>query len=380
MQKFDFRDWDLTPLPTATVKGDHPQVDPSSEDHLVQVGTTTPYFNLPAEVRDQGVILTDLATAADQYADLIEPALMSVVSAEENQLTAYHQAFMNNGIFVYVPQSVEVAVPLETMIYQDATNTNPFVHHVVIVTEANAKLHFVEHLATLGDQKTLASLMVEIIAKENSQVSFASLDELGSNTTEYFKRRAQIGRNAKVEWSIGLMSDGNVVGDVDSELVGTGGMADSKTIAVTTRQQEVGINNRVTHHGQNTEGLINQRGVLLEQSKLIFNGIGEIIHGAHGAEAEQQNRVLMMSPDAHGDANPILLIDENDVIAGHAASVGPVDPEQMYYLVSREIPQAQAERLVIRGFLSPVITAIPSKALRQNMIDILERKLAHGQN
>ena len=88
----------------------------------------------------------------------------------------------------------------------------------------------------------------------------------------------------------------------------------------------------------------------------------------------------MMSPDAHGDANPILLIDENDVIAGHAASVGPVDPEQMYYLVSRGIPQSQAERLVIRGYLSPVITAIPSKLLRQKMIDILERKLAHGQD
>jgi len=161
MQKFDFRDWDLTPLPTATVKGDHPQVDPSSEDHLVQVGTTTPYFNLPAEVRDQGVILTDLATAADQYADLIEPALMSVVSAEENQLTAYHQAFMNNGIFVYVPQSVEVAVPLETMIYQDATNTNLFVHHVLIVTEVNAKLQFVEHLATLGDQKTFLNCKIK---------------------------------------------------------------------------------------------------------------------------------------------------------------------------------------------------------------------------
>ena len=380
MQKFDFRDWDLMPLPDLSATSDLDEATELDKAHLVQVGTTTPYVNLPDDVRQQGVILTDLATAAEQYADLVQPALMTVVSADENQLTAYHQAMMNNGIFVYVPQNVEVDIPLETMIYQDATNPNPLVHHVLIVTEANAKLQFVEHLATLGEEKTMASLMVEIIAKENSQVSFASLDELGINTTEYFKHRAQIGRNAKVEWSIGLMSDGNVVGDVDSELVGTGGMADSKTIAVSTRQQEIGINNRVTHHGQNTEGLINQRGVLLEQSKLVFNGIGEIIHGAHGAEAEQQNRVLMMSPDAHGDANPILLIDENDVIAGHAASVGPVDPEQMYYLVSRGIPQSQAERLVIRGYLSPVITAIPSKLLRQKMIDILERKLAHGQD
>ncbi|MCT7880777.1 MAG: SufD family Fe-S cluster assembly protein, partial [Lactobacillus crispatus] len=101
--------------------------------------------------------------------------------------------------------------------------------------------------------------------------------------------------------------------------------------------------------GPHSTGLINQRGVLLENSQLIFNGIGQIVHGAHGSKADQQNRVLMMSDNAHGDANPLLLIDENDVIAAHAASVGPVDQIQMNYLMSRGIPYDQAQRLVIRG-------------------------------
>jgi ABC-type transport system involved in Fe-S cluster assembly, permease component len=86
----------------------------------------------------------------------------------------------------------------------------------------------------------------------------------------------------------------------------------------------------------------------MDRSKLIFNGIGHIIHGASGANAEQQNRVLMMSSKAHGDANPILLIDENDVMAGHAASVGQVDPKQLYYLMSRGIDEKTAQRMVIR--------------------------------
>ena len=87
----------------------------------------------------------------------------------------------------------------------------------------------------------------------------------------------------------------------------------------------------------------------------------------------------MMSGDAHGDANPILLIDENDVVAGHAASVGPVDPEQMYYLMSRGIDRATAERMVIRGFLGSVLTVIPAKNVRDKLVAILERKLADGQ-
>lgn len=112
---------------------------------------------------------------------------------------------------------------------------------------------------------------------------------------------------------------------------------------------------------------------------MIFNGIGQIVHGAHGSKADQQNRVLMMSDTAQGDANPLLLIDENDVIAAHAASVGPVDPIQMNYLMSRGIPYVQAERMVIHGFLDPVLGAIPKGKVKDRMLAILERKLINGQ-
>ncbi|MEG0475110.1 MAG: SufD family Fe-S cluster assembly protein, partial [Carnobacterium sp.] len=81
------------------------------------------------------------------------------------------------------------------------------------------------------------------------------------------------------------------------------------------------------------------------------------------------------SDKARGDANPILLIDENDVTAGHAASVGRVDPEEMYYLMSRGIPKEEAERLVIRGFLGSVISAIPLKATRDELVETIEGKL-----
>ena len=101
--------------------------------------------------------------------------------------------------------------------------------------------------------------------------------------------------------------------------------------------------------------------------------------GAHGSKADQQNRVLMMSDTAQGDANPLLLIDENDVIAAHAASVGPVDPIQMNYLMSRGIPYAQAERMVIHGFLDPVLGAIPKGKVKDRMLAISERKLINGQ-
>ena len=137
----------------------------------------------------------------------------------------------------------------------------------------------------------------------------------------------------------------------------------------------MGINNTAINEAPHTVSNINQHGVLLNDSQLVFNGIGNIIHGAHGSQAEQKNKILMMSNQAVGKANPILFIHENDVEAGHAASVGPVDPSQLYYLTSRGIPYAQAKRLVIRGFLGSVIGSVTSKATRERMIAVLERKL-----
>src|SRR5699024_8575425 len=110
----------------------------------------------------------------------------------------------------------------------------------------------------------------------------------------------------------------------------------------------------IVQHGLDTDGNISQRGVMKDNSTAIFNVVGKIEDGGTRSNSEQESRILMLSDGARGDANPILLIDEDDVTAGHAASVGRIDPLQMYYLMSRGITEEQAERLIIHGFLAPV--------------------------
>ena len=384
MQRFKYQDWPLIKdQPLKWVSSDQALVPPMKKDdeviRVTQLGQSTVYVQLPAKLVDAGVVVTDIFTAAKDYPELFNKYFMTAIKPDENLLTAYHLAYLNAGLFLYIPKNVEIEKPIEAEIIQDSTLDEPLVSHILVIADRGSKIKFIQHLTTIGDHTNPANMMIELMAQEGSEIDFSSLDELGPQTHTYFKRRADIGRDAHVEWAVGLMNDGDTVGDMDSELLGDGGYANSKMIAVTTRQQEVGVNNRVTNHGKHTTGLINQRGVILEDSELIFNGIGQIIHGAHGAKADQQNRVLIMSDTARGDANPILLIDENDVEAGHAASVGPVDPHQMYYLMSRGIPRAQAERMVIRGFLGAVLSAIPSTDVRQKLVEILERKLSDGQ-
>ena len=360
MQRFSYQDWPLI----------------KKEDFS---WSNQADFSLKEEqklLEKKGIILTDIFTASKKYPELVQSTLGSVIKHNEDKLTAYHYAYLNSGLFLYIPKDTILTEPITISL---SPTQDTYISHLFIVADNNSKVKFLEEIQDKEKKASSASLMVELVARPGSHIEFSSLDELSQDTTLYFNRRAKIEKDAHVEWAIAFMNDCNTLGDLDSELVGEGSFADSKAIAVTTANQKVGINNRVTNRGPHSTGLINQRGVLLENSRLIFNGIGQIVHGAHGSKADQQNRVLMMSDEAHGDANPLLLIDENDVIAAHAASVGPVDKVQMNYLMSRGIPYDQAQRLVIRGFLGAVLDAIPNKDVRRKMIDILERKLIDGQ-
>lgn len=360
MQRFSYQDWPLI----------------KKEDFS---WSNQADFSLKEEqklLEKKGIILTDIFTASKKYPELVQSTFGSVIKHNEDKLAAYHYAYLNSGLFLYIPKDTILTEPITISL---SPTQDTYISHLLIVADNNSKVKFLEEIQDKEKKASSASLMVELIARPGSHIEFSSLDELSQDTTLYFNRRAKIEKDGHVEWAIAFMNDCNTLGDLDSELVGEGSFADSKAIAVTTANQKVGINNRVTNRGPHSTGLINQRGVLLENSRLIFNGIGQIVHGAHGSKADQQNRVLMMSDEAHGDANPLLLIDENDVIAAHAASVGPVDKVQMNYLMSRGIPYDQAQRLVIRGFLGAVLDAIPNKDVRRKMIDILERKLIDGQ-
>ena len=110
-----------------------------------------------------------------------------------------------------------------------------------------------------------------------------------------------------------------------------------------------------------------------------MNDTGRILKDAYGSNSHQSSRALVLSEDQTCEITPILLIDENDVLAGHAASVGQVDPKQLYYLMSRGIDEKTAQRMVIRGFLGDVLVSIPSKVIREQLVQTIERKLENGQ-
>ena len=360
----------LTSVPDFTSLGDNLK--------FIQMGTQTVLEQLPADLAEQGVVFTDFHTALEEIPELVEKPFMSAVKYDEDKLAAYHTAYFNSGAVLYVPDNVEIDQPIEGIFYQDSESDVPFNKHILIIAGKHSKVNYLERLETYGEGAVpaTANITVEVIAQAGAQIKFSAIDRLGQNVTAYISRRGKLDNDAMIDWAIGVMNEGNVVADFDSDLYGKGSHADMKVVALSSGKQVQGIDTRVTNYGCNSIGNILQHGVILEKGTLTFNGIGHIIKGAKGADAQQESRVLMLSDQARSDANPILLIDENDVTAGHAASIGQVDPEDMYYLMSRGLDKATAERLVVRGFLGSVIVEIPVKEVRDEMIENIDIILA----
>lgn len=360
----------LTSVPDFTSLGDNLK--------FIQMGTQTVLEQLPADLAEQGVVFTDFHTALEEIPELVEKHFMSAVKYDEDKLAAYHTAYFNSGAVLYVPDNVEIDQPIEGIFYQDSESDVPFNKHILIIAGKHSKVNYLERLETYGEGAVpaTANITVEVIAQAGAQIKFSAIDRLGQNVTAYISRRGKLDNDAMIDWAIGVMNEGNVVADFDSDLFGKGSHADMKVVALSSGKQVQGIDTRVTNYGCNSIGNILQHGVILEKGTLTFNGIGHIIKGAKGADAQQESRVLMLSDQARSDANPILLIDENDVTAGHAASIGQVDPEDMYYLMSRGLDKATAERLVVRGFLGSVIVEIPVKEVRDEMIENIDIILA----
>ncbi|MCQ6278992.1 Fe-S cluster assembly protein SufD [Bacillus sp. EB600] len=341
----------------------------------IQRNQTPAILSLTDELKNNGVIFTDIFTAAREHGDLVQKYLMTQgVKVDEHRLAALHAALFNGGTFLYIPKNVEVKEPIQAVYVLDDEQTALF-NHVIVVAEDNSSVTYVENYISTVESNSVVNIITEVIAGPNAKVLYGAVDTLAKGITTYVNRRGIAARDARIEWALGLMNEGNTISENTTNLIGDGSFGDTKSVVVGSGEQTQNFTTQVIHHGKRTEGFILQHGVMKESATAIFNGIGKIEHGASKSNAEQESRVLMLSEKARGDANPMLLIDEDDVMAGHAASVGRVDPVQMYYLMSRGISKHEAERLIIHGFLAPVVNQLPIEGVKKQLTEVIERKV-----
>ena len=343
---------------------------------FIQRNHSVAYNTLNEELKNKGVIFTDIFTAMNEHSDLVEKYYMKdAVAVDQNRLTALHAALVNGGIFVYIPKNVQIEEPLQAIFWQENPETALF-NHVLVVAEEGSSLTYVENYISHNDeQETIANIVTEVFAHDNAQVAYGAVDNFAAGTTTYINRRGVAHRDSKINWALGQMNDGNTVSENITYLLGDNATSEAKAVTVGRGKQTQNFTSSIRQYGKATDGYILQRGVMKGSATTIFNAIGKIENGGAKSNSEQESRILMLSEKSRGDANPILLIDEDDVTAGHAASVGRVDPLQMYYLMSRGLKKEEAERLVIHGFLDPVVSQIPIESVKKQLTQVIERKV-----
>ncbi|MDY4022831.1 Fe-S cluster assembly protein SufD [Staphylococcus borealis] len=348
----------------------------NTKNLVVQHNNALAYTQVSQETQDNGVIIEGLSEALINHGELVQKYLMTdAVSVDEHRLTALHTALINGGVFVYVPKNVVVKDPIQYVVLHDDDNAS-FFNHVIIVTEESAEVTYVEnYLSTASGEGNQLNIISEVIAGANSNITYGSVDYLDKGFTGHIIRRGTTAADASINWALGLMNEGSQIIDNTTNLIGDRSTSELKSVVVGTGDQKINLTSKIVQYGKETNGYILKHGVMRENASSVFNGIGYIKHGGTKSIANQESRVLMLSENARGDANPILLIDEDDVEAGHAASVGRVDPEQLYYLMSRGISQKEAERLVIHGFLDPVVRELPIEDVKRQLREVIELKV-----
>ncbi|WEK55289.1 MAG: Fe-S cluster assembly protein SufD [Candidatus Cohnella colombiensis] len=344
---------------------------------IVQHNSSIIYAQLSDELKAKGVLLLSLEEAARTQEKLFREHFMTAYTQDEHKLAALHAALWNGGVFLYVPRDVIIEEPIQALLFADDAEAT-FMPHILVIADNNSRVAFVEQVATSieGSAATLLhNSAVEVFTKAGAVVRYAAVHQLDDSAIDIAYRRAILGNDSRIEWIIGDLHNGNIVSDTKSVLQGNGSTSDSKIISIGTASQKMSLTTQAIHHGLSTESDMITRAVMTDKATAIINGITKIEKGATKSNGQQTERVLMLSPTARGDANPILLIDEDDVKAGHAASVGQVNAEQVYYLMSRGISRREAERLIIHGFLDPVVADIPLEGLREQLHRIIARKL-----
>ncbi|MBE3551482.1 MAG: Fe-S cluster assembly protein SufD [Kyrpidia tusciae] len=340
-------------------------------------GPGRPRIHLQASLDDRGVYVADLSTAAREREEVVRRTLGSLVSPGENRWTALQSACWNAGLFVYVPKGVRVEAPV-LISYRWEDPGNPIFPRVLAVVEEGASLTLVETWSgtELGQEGASTAVVDEYLVEANGELRVATLQDLPREVTGFLTRRGRTARDARLDWAIGEMGEAYLVAEYGTTLEGPGSRSEAKVVAVGTGRQHLDLTLHMVHRGRFTVSDILARGVALDRSDLVFRAVTGIEKGAVGTDGHQAEGLLLLSPKARANAIPMLLIDENDVKADHAASVGKINAEQMYYLMSRGIPEDEAKRLIVRGFLDPVIDRLPLADVKGWMERLVERKMA----
>jgi Fe-S cluster assembly protein SufD len=323
--------------------------------------------SLTKDLAKRGVIFTDMDTAIQKHADLIEPLFMTdIVKPNDGYFAALHGAFWQGGSFLYVPKGVVVPLPIRsgTWINQHRSSFT----HTLIVMEAGSRAVFIdEYASATGEKQSFNNGAVEISVKDEAQLDYVNWQDLGRNVYSFTHERAKVMRDATLHWiAIGLGTK-LTKSFLDAVLAGQGSTALMSGAYFVDGNQHLDFDTEQNHLVPHTKSDLLYKGALKDKARSVWQGNIHVYPGAQRTDAYQASRNLTLSHTARADSIPGLEIEADDVRCTHGAAISQVDREEVFYLMSRGLPLAVAEQMIVTGFFQPVLDRIPMDSVRARL-------------
>lgn len=359
------------PLLARTMDEDH-----EAAGHLVVVDGAVVHTDIRDDLAALGVILMPLQEAVRKHPELVEPHLaVEAVPAEASKFAALNAALWSDGIFVHVPRGVRIDKPIRVTRWISEEGA-AFFSRTLIVAESTSQLSYVDEI--LSDDfaaQTLASAAVEVIARDGAQVQYVSLQRMGRGVFYQSEQSTLAGRDATLD-SLNVTLGASVSRvDLGARLMGSGSSSNMMGLYFGDGKQHFDHNTSQDHQAPSARSDLLYKGALDDRSRAAFRGIIRVRPGAQQTDAYQTNRNLLLSDRARADSLPNLEIEADDVKCSHGSTVGQLDQEHLFYLMSRGLSRERAERLVVLGFLGEVLSRLPLGGVVEKVTRAIEQKL-----
>ena len=350
--------------------------DRAASGHLVDLDGSVSHVDLDEELASKGVLLTSLRRAIEEHPNLLEEFLATeAVPAEAGKFQALNAALWTDGVLLFVPRGVRMKLPVRVSRWISEAGRGVF-SRTLILAEDGSRVSFVDEVLSPDfDEQTLVSSAVEIFARDAAQVQFVSLQRMGRGAFHLSQQRTLADADSTLD-TLNVSLGASVARvDLDAELRGTGANSDMLGLYFGEGEQHFDHNTRQDHRAAHTKSDLLYKGALDERARAVFRGIIKVHRGAQQTDAYQTNRNLLLSDDARAESLPNLEIEADDVRCSHGATVGQLDQEHLFYLMSRGLSRAKAERLVVMGFLGEVLSRLPLGGVVEKVSAIIEERL-----
>jgi Fe-S cluster assembly protein SufB len=337
------------------------------------------YGSLQEDLGKKGVLFTDTDTALRDHPDLLREYFGKIIPPEDNKFAALNSAVWSGGSFIYVPPGVKIEFPLQAYFRINAEQMGQFERTLIIVDEG-AEIHYVEGCtAPMYTTESLHSAVVEIVVKKHGRCRYTTIQNWANNIYNLVTKRAMAYEDSLMEWIDGNLGSHLTMKYPAVYMMEPGARGEILSIAFSSKGQHQDAGAKVVHCAPNTKSRIISKSISKNGGRSSYRGLCKVEKGATGCKSNVVCDALILDPQSRSDTYPYIEVEESDVQIEHEASVSRIGEEQLFYLMSRGLSEAESSSMIVSGFIEPLIKELPMEyAVEMNRLIELQMEGSVG--